>query len=107
MKGTGKGEVQGAASSEPAEPELEVAVAGSGAVFEEVTEAVAEDVLGEGIDPEGGESQDEQEAVDPVGSAQSAGLPLPAEGLEITEQLLLLGASSVLTTASRCGRASR
>ena len=100
VKGTGKGEVQGAASSEPAEPELEVAVAGSGAVFEEVTEAVAEDVLGEGIDPEGGESQDEQEAVDPVGSAQSAGLPLPAEGLEITEQLLLLGASSVLTTAS-------
>jgi hypothetical protein len=59
--------------------------------------------VSEGIDPEGGQGQDEQEAVDPIAAAPAAGLPLPAEGLEITEQLLL-GAPAVLTTAGRRGR---
>jgi len=97
-EGAGDVEAVDEAASEPAEAELEAAVAVAGAVFEEVAQAPLEDGLGEGVDPEGGEGQDEQEAVDAVGGAQAAGVPLPAERLEVTEQLLFLGAVAVLPT---------
>src|SRR5579884_863018 len=88
---------------DPAEAQLEATVTAPAAVLEEPALFPPEHALAGTTDPQGGQRQHQEQALHPLGTPDPALLPLPAEALEIPEELFLPGAAPVLPTALPTG----
>src|SRR5205823_4434868 len=96
MEETGDVLLVGEEPREPAQAKLEGAVAPAAALLEQGPPATLEHPLRQGGDPQGGQRQPQQEALDPFGPAHPAALPLPAKALQVAEEFLFPGAMPIV-----------